>query len=53
MGLYLKVRHVHFKEGLSGRQVVRNFGISCDGVRKMLAKARGCVYFLIGIVNDD
>ncbi|WP_370231417.1 IS21 family transposase [Cognatishimia sp.] len=35
--LYLKVRHAHFEEGLSGRQISRDFGISRDSVAKMLA----------------
>jgi len=35
--LYLKVRHAHFEEGLSGRQIARDFGISRDSVAKMLA----------------
>ena len=26
MELYLKVRHAHFEEGLSGRQIARDFG---------------------------
>lgn len=37
MDLYLKVRHAHFEEGLSGRQIARYFGISRDSVSKMLA----------------
>ena len=37
MELYLKVRHAHFEEGLSGRQISRDFGISRDSVAKMLA----------------
>ncbi|MDP2520539.1 hypothetical protein Q8W33_18350, partial [Shimia thalassica] len=36
MDLYLKVRHAHFEEGLSGRQISRDFGISRDSVAKML-----------------
>ena len=36
MDLYLKVRHAHFEEGLSGRQIARDFGISRDSVSKML-----------------
>ena len=36
MDLYLKVRHAHFEEGLSGRQIARDFGISRDSVAKML-----------------
>jgi len=35
--LYLKVRHAHFEEGLSGRQIARDFGISRDSVANMLA----------------
>lgn len=35
--LYLKVRHAHFEDGLSGRQIARDFGISRDSVAKMLA----------------
>jgi len=31
------VRHAHFEEGLSGRQIARDFGISRDSVAKMLA----------------
>ena len=37
MELYLKVRQAHFEEGLSGRQIARDFGISRDSVSKMLA----------------
>ncbi|MEO9827195.1 MAG: IS21 family transposase [Paracoccaceae bacterium] len=37
MDLYLRVRHAHFEEGLSGRQIARDFGISRDSVSKMLA----------------
>ena len=37
MDLYLKVRHAHFQDGLSGRQIARVFGISRDSVAKMLA----------------
>lgn len=36
MDLYLKVRHAHFEEGLSGRQISRDFGISRDSVANML-----------------
>lgn len=35
MDLYLKVRHAHFQDGLSGRQIARDFGISRDSVAKM------------------
>jgi hypothetical protein len=34
--LYLKVRRDHFQDGLSGRQMARDFGISRDSVAKML-----------------
>ena len=37
MDLYLKVRHAHFQDGLSGRQIALDFGISRDSVAKMLA----------------
>ena len=37
MELYLKVRCAHFQDGLSGRQIARDFGISRDSVSKMLA----------------
>mgnify|MGYP000875611719 FL=1 len=37
MELYLKVRRAHFQDGLSGRQIARDFGISRDSVAKMLA----------------
>ena len=37
MDLYLKVRHAHFEDGLSRRQIARDFGISRDSVSKMLA----------------
>ena len=37
MEIYLKVRHAHFEEGLSRRQIARDFGISRDTVSKMLA----------------
>ena len=36
MDIYLKVRHAHFEEGLSRRQISRDFGISRDSVSKML-----------------
>ena len=35
--LYLKVRQAHFQDGMSGRQIARDFGISRDSVAKMLA----------------
>ena len=35
--LYLKVRRAHFQDGLSGRRIARDFGISRDSVSKMLA----------------
>ncbi|MBC7147631.1 IS21 family transposase (plasmid) [Sulfitobacter pontiacus] len=35
--LYLKVRQAHFQDGLSGRQIARDFGVSRDSVAKMLA----------------
>jgi len=35
--LYLKVRRAHFQDGLSGRQIARDFGLSRDSVSKMLA----------------
>jgi transposase len=34
--LYLKVRQAHFQDGLSGRQIAQDFGISRDSVSKML-----------------
>ena len=34
--LYLKVRRAHFQDGLSGRQIARDFGLSRDSVAKML-----------------
>ena len=37
MELYLKVRRAHFQDGLSGRQISRDFGISRDSVAKMLS----------------
>ena len=37
MDLYLKVRRAHFQDGLSGRRIARDFGISRDSVSKMLA----------------
>ncbi|UOA25161.1 hypothetical protein DSM110277_03615 (plasmid) [Sulfitobacter pontiacus] len=37
MDLYLKVRQAHFQDGLSGRQIARDFGVSRDSVAKMLA----------------
>ena len=36
MELYLKVRQAHFQDGLSGRQIARDFGSSRDSVSKML-----------------
>jgi transposase len=35
--LYLRVRRAHFQDGLSGRQIARDFGVSRDSVSKMLA----------------
>jgi len=35
--LYLKVRCAHFHDGLSGRAIARDFGVSRDSVAKMLA----------------
>lgn len=35
--LYLKVRRAHFQDRLSGRQIARDFRVSRDSVRKMLA----------------
>ena len=37
MDLYLKVRRAHFQDGLSGRQIARDFGISRDSLVKLLA----------------
>ena len=37
MEMYLKVRRAHFQDGLSGRAIARDFGISRDSVAKMLA----------------
>lgn len=37
MELYLRVRRAHFHDGLSGRQIARDFGISRDSVSKMLS----------------
>ena len=37
MDLYLKVRRAHFQDGLSGRRIALDFGISRDSVSKMLA----------------
>lgn len=34
--IYLRVRRAHFHDGLSGREIARQFGISRDSVRKML-----------------
>ncbi len=36
MELYLKVRRAYFHDGLSGRAIARDFGISRDSVSKML-----------------
>ena len=36
MEIYLRVRHAHYQDGLSGREIARQFGISRDSVRKML-----------------
>ena len=33
----MKVRRAHFQDGLSGRQIARDFGISRDSVSKMLS----------------
>ncbi|MDO6511161.1 hypothetical protein [Celeribacter halophilus] len=35
--LYLKVRQAHFQDGLSGRQIARDFGIIRDSIAMMLA----------------
>lgn len=35
--LYLKVRRAHFQDGLSGRQIFRDFRISRDSVAKILS----------------
>ena len=37
MEVYLRVRRAHFHDGLSGRAIARDFGISRDSVAKMLA----------------
>ena len=37
MEMYLKVPRAHFQDGLSGRAIARDFGISRDSVAKMLA----------------
>ncbi len=37
MEIYLTVRRAHFHDGLSGRAIAREFGISRDSVAKMLA----------------
>lgn len=37
MDLYLRVRYAHFEDGLSGRQIARDFGISRESVSKILA----------------
>ena len=37
MELYLKVRRAYFHDGLSGRAIAQDFGISRDSVAKMLA----------------
>jgi len=34
--IYLRVRRVNYQDGLSGREIVRQFGISRDSVHKML-----------------
>lgn len=44
MDLYLKVRQAHFQDGLSGRQIARDFGISRDSVAKMLAYSEPAGY---------
>ncbi len=44
MDLYLKVRQAHFQDGLSGRRIARDFGISRDSVAKMLAYSEPPVY---------
>ena len=36
MEIYLRVRRAHYQDGLSGREIARQFGISRDSVRKML-----------------
>ena len=36
MEIYLRVRRAHYQNGLSGREIARQFGISRDSVRKML-----------------
>ena len=44
MEIYLRVRRAHFQDGLSGREIARQFGISRDSVRKMLTYSEppGC-----------
>ena len=37
MEIYLRVRRAHFHDGMSGRAIARDFGISRDSVAKMLA----------------
>lgn len=39
LDLYVQVRHAHFEDGLSRRQISRDFGISRDSVSKMLTYA--------------
>ena len=34
--IYLRVRRAHYQDGLSGREIARQFGISRDSARKML-----------------
>ena len=36
MEIYLRVRRAHYQDGLSGREIARQFGISRDSVHKML-----------------
>lgn len=36
MEIYLRVRRAHYQDGVSGREIARQFGISRDSVRKML-----------------
>ena len=46
MEIYLRVRRAHYQDGLSGREIARQFGISRDSVRKMLTYSEPPVYQL-------
>ena len=49
--LCLKMRQAHFQDGLSDRQIAREFGISRDSVAKMLAYSEPPGYRRVGPIR--